>query len=101
MKTSLIRLVGVSVLVLAMLLPTATWAAGSANIYASCGNGAWVSIGGSGSVQVTFYRLRASSIVKNINLGAGMSTMVYSGVAGSYSTVYVSGNSSVSGAGCA
>ncbi|WP_110515537.1 hypothetical protein [Herpetosiphon llansteffanensis] len=101
MKSSLMRLVGGSLLVLTMLLPTATWAADSANIYASCGNGAWVSIGGSGSVQVTFNRLGASSIVKNINLGGGMSTVVYSGVAGSYSTVSVNGNSSISGAGCA
>ncbi len=100
MKSSLIRLVGLGLLVLAML-PTTTWAAGSANIYASCGNGAWVRLGGSGSVQVTFNRLAASPVIKYINLGGGMSTVVYSGVAGSYSTVSVSGNSTISGAGCA
>ena len=100
MKNMVKRLLLSGLLVGMTLLPVSASAAGSAGIYASCSNGARGNVSGSGNITVTFYRLNASPIVKYINLGVGMSTTVYSGTSGSYSTVYANGNSSVSGAGC-
>lgn len=80
--------------------PSTASAAGTKYIRASCPNGAYAHIGGSGSVNITFYGLNSVLYSTSRNLGGGMSTVVYSPVPGSYNHVYVSGTGTIYSAGC-
>lgn len=64
----------------------------SATINASCSNGAYANLSGSGWITVTFYFFGGGSYSTSVNFGGGMSRQVISTAAGSYSYVYASGS---------
>lgn len=73
------------------------------SIFASCPNGAYASIGGTGSVYVTFYYVSNSTAYTAtyyIYLGGGSSSYLTHSTPASYTGVEVDGNATIYSAGC-
>lgn len=77
--------------ILAAFTPVA-FADNSATIYASCPNGAYANLSGTGWITVTFYFLGGASYSVPVNFGVGSSRQVISPAAGAYNHVYASGS---------